>query len=66
MSTTVQVKKRTMRLLEKIKSELKATSYDEAIVKLVEEKFGLTDDMFGVDKGRISSFSERDRMEDRD
>ncbi len=66
MSTTVQVKKRTMRLLEKIKSELKVKSYDEAIVMLVEEKFGLVDDMFGVDKGRISSFSEKDRMEDRD
>ena len=66
MSTTVQVKRRTIRLLEKVKAELKVKSYDEAIVRLVKEKFGFADDMFGVDKGKISSFSERDRMEDRD
>jgi len=65
MSTTIQVKKRNLKLLEKLKSQIGARSYDELIEKLVLEKLGLEGDMFGVDRGKISSFSEKDRMEDR-
>lgn len=65
MSTTIQVKKRNLKLLEKLKSQVGARSYNELIEKLVLEKLGLEEDMFGVDRGKISSFSEKDRMEDR-
>ncbi|MEM2264905.1 MAG: hypothetical protein QXX03_06930 [Nitrososphaerota archaeon] len=42
-----------------------AKSYDEVIEKLIEEKLDLPSKMFGIDKGKISSFKEEDRMEDR-
>jgi len=41
-------------------------SYDEVIEQLLKDKAGVPSDMFGVDKGRISKFTEKDRLEDRD
>lgn len=66
MATTIQVKDRTIRLLETLKRTTRARSYDEAIRVLLEEKFKLQGEMFGVDKGRISSFREEERLEDRE
>jgi hypothetical protein len=43
-----------------------AKSYDEVIERLLLEKTSIPQDMFGVDKRRISKFTEKDRMEDRD
>jgi len=40
-------------------------SYDEVIERLLEKKVGVPSDMFGIDKGRISRFKEKDRLEDR-
>jgi len=45
---------------------MKARSYDEVIEKLLAEKTDIPNDMFGVDKGRISKFTEEDRLENRD
>jgi len=64
--TTIQVKRKNLKLLEMLKKSMGAKSYDEVIERLVTEKAGLPADMFGVDKGRISKFTEEDRLEDRD
>jgi len=64
--TTIQVKRRNLRLLETLKKRMGAKSYDEVIERLLEEKVGFPRDMFGVDKDKISKFTEEDRLEDRD
>lgn len=64
--TTIQVKRKNLRLLEMLKRSMQAKSYDEVIERLLTEKVGLPADMFGIDKGRISKFTEEDRLEDRD
>jgi len=64
--TTIQVKRRNLKLLEILKRSMRAKSYDEVIERLLAEKVGVPADMFGVDKGRISKFTEEDRLEDRD
>ncbi len=66
MTSTIQVKRRNLRLLEALKKRMGLKSYDEVIERLLEEKAGIPADMFGVDKGRVSRFTEKDRMEDRD
>ncbi len=45
---------------------MRARSFDEVIERLVLKELGLPEDMFGVDRGRLSPFSGRDRMEDRE
>jgi len=66
MTSTIQVKRRNLRLLEALKKRMGLKSYDEVIKRLLEEKAGIPGDMFGVDKGRVSRFTEKDRLEDRD
>jgi len=66
MATTIQVKERTIRLLDALKRATGARSYDEALLVLLEERFKLRGEMFGVDRGRISSFREEERLEDRE
>lgn len=65
MSTTIQVKRRNLRLLGVLKKSMGVRSYDEVIERLLEKKVGVPSDMFGIDKGRISRFMEKDRLEDR-
>ncbi len=65
MSTTIQVKRHTLRLLERVKRSMNLPSYDEVIRRLLQGELMLKRDMFGVDKGKISRFTEKDRMEDR-
>jgi len=65
-TTTIQIKRRNLRLLETLKVNMNAKSYDEVIEKLVAEKTSVPDDMFGADKGKLLRFSEKDRLEDRD
>lgn len=60
------MKRRNLRLLEALKKRMGLKSYDEVIERLLEEKTNIPADMFGVDKGRISKFTEKDRLEDRD
>ena len=61
-SSTVLVRKDTLRLLEKAKKVLRAKSYDEVIRKALNKIFEIPDDMFGIDKDRITKFSEEDRL----
>jgi len=65
-TTTIQIKRKNLRLLETLKADMGAKSYDEVIERLLLEKTSVPDDMFGVDKGKISKFTEEDRLEDRD
>ncbi|KXB00447.1 hypothetical protein AKJ42_00735 [candidate division MSBL1 archaeon SCGC-AAA261C02] len=64
-NTTIQVKKENLRLLNILKKEIGAKSYNEALEELLAKEFEITKDMFGVDRERISSFKEADRLEDR-
>jgi len=66
MATTIEIKRETQRLLERLKKELNARSYDEALRKVLKERLDIIDSMFGVDKGKVSRFEEEDRMEDRE
>ena len=52
-------------MLRFYRDKLGAHSYDEVIQVLLKEYRRLIDQYFGVDKSRISSFTEEDRLEDR-
>lgn len=65
-TTTIQIKRKNLRLLEALKASMGVKSYDEVIERLLLDKTSIPEDMFGVDKGRISKFMEEDRLEDRD
>jgi len=62
MSVTVLVKKDTLKLLERAKKVFGMKTYDEVIRLAVEKLFDVPDNMFGVDKGKISEFKEEDRL----
>lgn len=64
-TTTIQVKKRNLRLLNMIKRKTGAKSYDEALEKLLAEELKIARSMFGADRDRITRFGEEDRLEDR-
>ncbi|MEM3083755.1 MAG: hypothetical protein QXU32_12545 [Nitrososphaerales archaeon] len=62
MSTTIQIKKKSQKMLDILKKSMNAKSYDEVIEKLISQSLDL-EDLFGADKGRISKFKEEDRLE---
>ena len=51
MTTTVQVRDETRRLLEKLKRQMRVQSYDDVIRKLASSKAGIPDSLFGACKG---------------
>ncbi|HLD04117.1 MAG TPA: hypothetical protein VJG90_00200 [Candidatus Nanoarchaeia archaeon] len=51
MHTTIQVSKTTKQLLEMVKEQKEAASYDEVIKTLLKKDMKIPDSMFGVDKG---------------
>jgi predicted CopG family antitoxin len=51
MTTTVQVRDETRRLLERLKKQMGASSFDEVISKLARSKVGVPDSLFGVCRG---------------
>jgi predicted CopG family antitoxin len=59
MTTTVQVRDETRRLLERLKKEMGALSYDDVIRRLVRSKLGTPESLYGACKG--SSRFVRDR-----
>ncbi len=64
MSTTIKVSKNTLRKLEKFKVKMGAKTLEEVILRLIDEKRReLVERFFGVDKGKISRFSEEDRLD---
>ena len=65
-STTVKISKDTLKLLENLRDRMNARSMDEVIQKLIMEwRMKILDDIFGIDRGRITSFTEGDRGESR-
>ncbi len=50
MTTTVQVRDETRRLLEKLKRQMGVLSYDEVIRRLARSKAGIPDSLFGACK----------------
>ena len=65
-TTTLKISKTTAEALKNIKKTLNVKSIDAAIQLLIKERHkAALEEMFGVDKGRIKSFSEQDRLEDR-
>jgi len=66
-TTTIKVSRRTLEMLRFYRDRLGVHSYDEVIQVLLREyRRKLIDQYFGIDKDRISSFTEEDRLEDRE
>jgi len=64
--TTVRVSKDTLRMLERFRDKLNAESLDEAIrILIMRQRRAIIDEIFGLDKGRLKSFTEEDRGENR-
>jgi hypothetical protein len=61
MPTTIQVKEVTKQRLDVLKEKLGASSYDEVIMHITEEKQMTPRSMFGSMKG-IGPFTKADRM----
>ena len=51
MTTTVQVRDETRRLLERLKKQMGLFSYDDVIRRLARSKTGIPDSLFGVCRG---------------
>ncbi len=64
MPTTIQIKKKTLNKLKKLKDERKANSYDEVIEALIQNELNLPKSLLGFMKQKTSSFT-RD-TEDKD
>ncbi len=59
MSTTVEVKKNTARVLEELKRRYKAKSIDETLRKLISKAENIPDSMFGAHP-KIKPFTKAD------
>jgi len=65
-TTTIRVSRKTLETLERLREKLEAESFDETIQSLIKKQRKITvDKSFGLDKGRLGSFTEEDRGEDR-
>lgn len=62
MPTTVQVSKKTLQLLNRLKEETGARSHDEVIRKIVAERLKIPGSMFGSNP-RLTPFSTSDEAE---
>jgi len=66
-TSTIRISKRTLRLLDELKKKFGAKSYEDVILKLIlEYRKKIIEEYFGVDRDRITEFSEEDRGEDRE
>ena len=65
MPTTVQVNEKTLQMLNKVKKEMKAKSYDEVIKTLIIERKKIPSTMFGSNR-KLNSFSQHDEVEFRE
>jgi predicted CopG family antitoxin len=66
-TTTIRVSKKTAETLEHLREKIGAQSLDEAIQALIKkQRKAILQKSFGADRGRITSFTEADRGEDRD
>lgn len=65
MSTTVEVKKNTVRLLEELKRKYRAKSLDETVRKLISKAEEIPDSMLGAHP-RMKPFTSRDEAKFRE
>ena len=63
MATSIQVQEKTLNLLKQQKKRLKLATYDEVIRVLAKKKEPLSQNMFGIDRDRITPFEEADRFD---
>ncbi len=62
---TVKLSRRTLSQLESLKRSLGARSIDEVVQRLIREyRARLIESIMGVDAGRLSGFTEEDRLEE--
>ena len=66
MNTTIQIKESTLEKLKILKEIQKVSTYDELLNKLIEIVHDIPESMFGIDKDKLSKFSESDRLEFRE
>ncbi len=65
--TTIKVSKKVLKQLDDLKKKMGSKTYEETILKLIQEyRRRMVEEYFGIDRGRITSFSEEDRGEDRE
>ena len=62
MYVTVKIRRE---LYEALAKEMGERDPEKLVEKLILEKLNLPKDMFGVDRNKLSPFTEKDRMEDR-
>ncbi len=62
MPTTVQVAEKTLQMLNKLKEETGARSYDEVIKTLISERKKIPRSMFGSNP-KLKPFSQKDEAE---
>jgi predicted CopG family antitoxin len=60
MTTTVQVRDETRRLLERLKKQMNVPSYDDVIRRLAKTKTGIPDSLFGACKGSLRFVREKE------
>ncbi len=65
MTETIKVKKSIYNILVRIAKERGVSTPDKVLEEIILEKAGIPKDMFGIDKGRVKPYTEKDRMEDR-
>ena len=65
LSETIKVKKSIYNILVRIAKERGVSTPEKVLEEIILEKAGIPKDMFGVDKGRVKPYREKDRMEDR-
>jgi len=65
--TTLKISKKTLKQLEELKKKFGSKSYEETILYLIREyRRKIIEEYFGIDRNKITSFSEEDRCEDRE
>ncbi|MCE4600629.1 MAG: hypothetical protein F7C38_03585 [Desulfurococcales archaeon] len=59
------MKKSIYDILVRIAREQGMSTPEKVLEELVLEKAGVPRDMFGIDRGKVKPYTEKDRMEDR-
>lgn len=62
MKTSIQIKKKTLKKLKKVKKEYNSPTYDDLINELIKKAEEVLDSMFCIDKGKLKKFLEVDMV----
>jgi len=65
LSETIKVRKSIYDILVRIAKEQGVSTPEKVLEEIILEKAGIPKDMFGIDKGKVKPYTEKDRMEDR-